>query len=146
MGAREYLQQLQRLDTIIAQKTLEKADLRAALSDVSSVDLSRERVQGGKLPADSGLYDRVVKLVSLEDEIDERIKAFADLKHTIIEQIHGLYDVRYIKLLYKRYVEFKDFEKISREMHYTYQYTKELHSDALQSFETTYPNLPATVL
>lgn len=142
MKAKEYLSQLQRLDTIINQKIQERADLRAQLTSISSPDLSKDRVKGGKLPGESGFADRIVKLLSLEEEIDRDTDAFIDLKHKIIGQIHNLSDAKYIKLLYKRYVEFKRLEVISVEMNYTYQYTKELHGYALQEFERTYPILP----
>lgn len=146
MNSKEYLQQLQRFDTIINQKLLEKADLRASLTMISSPDLTRERVQGGHSPHDSGFAKKVAKVLDLEAEIDRDSLAYVELRHKIIGQIHGLKDVKHIKLLYKRYVEFKRLEMIADELNYTYQYTKELHGGALQEFETTYPNIRADVL
>mgnify|MGYP006939891564 FL=1 len=45
MKAKEYLQQLQRLDTVINQKIKEVDDLRLKSRSVGSIDYSKERVQ-----------------------------------------------------------------------------------------------------
>lgn len=141
MTAREYLQQIQKADVIINQRIQEKADLRRSLISISAPDISRERVQGGKLQGDKGYSQKVVKLIDLETEIDGLIDDYVDLKHKIIGEIHGLQKAEHIKLLYKRYIENKKFERIADEMNFAYQYAKELHSHALKEFERTYPNL-----
>lgn len=141
MKAKEYLQQLNRISVIINQKTEEKEALRDSLTSISSPDFSRERVQGGDLPGDAGFAKKVIRLISLEKEIDEKINGFINLKCKIIEQIQGLQNANHIKILYKRYVECKSLGLISVEMNYSYQYTKELHVYALHEFESTYPNL-----
>ena len=45
MRAKEYLQQLRRLDTVIDQKIKELDDLRSMSTSVGSIDYSKERVQ-----------------------------------------------------------------------------------------------------
>ena len=45
MKAKEYLQQLQRLDTVINQKIKELDDLRLKSQSAGSIDYSKERVQ-----------------------------------------------------------------------------------------------------
>ena len=146
MTAKEYLMQLQKMDMLISQKIQEGSDLRARLVGISSPDLSRDRVQGGSLPGEDTTAEKIAKLISLEEEIDRDIDSFVCLKHKIIGQIHGLSDARHIKLLYKRYVEFKGLETISTEMSYTYQYTRELHRHALRKFEKTYTNLHSNMI
>lgn len=141
MKAKEYLQQLEKLNIIIDQKIQEKADLRASLINVSAPDMSKDRVQGGSLPGDSGFAKTLAKIVDLEKEIDAAIDEFVDKKHKIINQIQKLPKAKHIDLLFKRYVQFKKFEEISCEMNITYQYAVELHGYALQEFERTYQNL-----
>ena len=141
MKAKEYLQQLQRLDTVIDQKLKELDDLKAMSTSIGSFDYSKDRVQTS--PSSDAPYVKTVsRMIDLNEEINREIDVFVDLKHKIINQIQGLANTNYINLLFKRYVEYKRLEVISVEMNYTYQYTKEIHGYALQEFERTYPNLP----
>ena len=141
MKAKDYLQQLEKLDIIIDQKIKERSELRSLVTGVSGVDPSAERVQGGSLPGDTGFAKTINKIVDLEKEIDSDIDAFIDKKDEIINKIHGLQTAKYIVLLYKKYVQYERFEQIAVEMGYTYQYVIELHGYALQEFEKTYENL-----
>lgn len=141
MTAKEYLQQLQKVDMVIGQMLQEKVELQAALTNISSPDMSQERVQGGKLPGETGYSQKIIRLVDLETEIDNLISDYSSLRYKIICQIHDLPDIRYAGVLHKRYVENKKLEIIAVEMNYTYQYIKELHKCALQEFSKTYQNL-----
>ena len=140
MKAKEYLQQLKRLDTVINQKIKELGDLRSMSTGVGGFDYSKERVQSSP-SGDAPFVKLIGRIIDLEEEINAEIDAFVDKKHEIINQIQALKDDKFIDLLYKRYVEYKRLEVISVEMNYTYQYTKELHGYALQEFERTYPSL-----
>ncbi len=141
MTAKEYLQQLQKLDVVINQRIHEKDDLRARLLRIGSADYSKERVKTSR-SAGAGYEKQIVKIIDIENEIDSLIDKYVDLKHKVIGEIHNINKADHIKLLYKRYVENKMLEVIADEMSYSYQYIKELHRHALQEFSTTYPNLP----
>ena len=54
-------------------------------------------------------------------EIDDRISSIEQLSNDT-----------YRDVLYKRYAEYKSFEQISVEMGYVYNYTCNLHGDALK--------------
>lgn len=140
MKAKEYLQQLQRLDTVINQKIKEVQDLRLKSCSTGSIDYSKERVQSSP-SGDASFMNTIGRIVDLEAEINDEIDKYCNDKHKIINQIQGLQTVNHIALLYKRYVEFKKFETIAVEMNFTYQYAIELHGYALQEFERTYENL-----
>lgn len=140
MKAKEYLQQLQRLDTVINQKIKELDGLRAALFNIGSIDYSKERVQiscSGGAP----FVNLTGRILDLEAEIDKEIDGFVNKKHQIINQIQGLSNATHIQVLFKRYVEFKRLEVVAVEMGYTYQYTRDLHGNALRNFERSYTNL-----
>lgn len=140
MKAKEYLQQLQRLDTVINQKIKEVQDLRLQARSIGGIDYSKERVQTSP-SGDAPFVKPICRIIDLEAEINAEIDKFVDEKHKIINQIQGLKNSDYIALLFKRYVEFKKFEVISVEMNFTYQYVIEMHGYALKEFETTYENL-----
>jgi len=139
MKAKEYLKTLQKLDTVINQKITELGSLRVMSGSIGGIDYSKDRVQTS--PSNDAPFVRTVnRMIDLEEEINQEIDRYVDRKHEIINQIQGLQNVNYISLLYKRYVEFKNFETVASEMNFTYQYTIELHGYALQDFERTYKN------
>lgn len=140
MKAKEYLQQLQWLDTVLNQKIKEAQDLKIQTQSTSGIDYSKERVQSSP-SGDAPFVKPICRIIDLEAEINAEIDKFVDEKHKIINQIQGLKNSDYVSLLFKRYVEFKKFEVISVEMNFTYQYVIEMHGYALKEFETTYENL-----
>lgn len=140
MKAKEYLQQLQRLDTVINQKINELSDLRLKSQSTGSIDYSKERVQTSP-SGDAPFVKLIGRIIDLEAEINAEIDAFVNEKHRIINQIQALKNSKYIEILYKHYVEFKRLEVIAVEMNFTYQYVVELHGYALKDFQTTYENL-----
>lgn len=137
MKAKEYLQQLQRLDTVINQKIKEVHDLRLQAQSGGGFDYSKERVQSSP-SEDAPFVKPICRIIDLEAEINAEIDRFVDEKHKIINQIQGLKNSDYISLLFKRYVEFKKFETIAVEMNFTYQYVLNMHGYALKEFEIAY--------
>lgn len=140
MTAKEYLQQLQRLDIMINQKTKELDTLRLQIQSIGSIDYSKERVQTSP-SGDASFVKLIGRITDLEAEINAEIDKYVDKKHQIINQIQSLQNVNYISILFKRYVEYKRLRCICVEMDFTYQYIRELHGYALQEFEKTYTNL-----
>ena len=140
MKAKEYLQQLQRSDTVINQKIKEVHDLRLQAQSGGGIDYSKERVQASP-SGDAPFVKPIYRIIDLEAEINAEIDKFVDEKHKIINQIQGLKNSKYIEILYKHYVEFKRLEVVAVEMNFTYQYVVELHGYALKDFQTTYENL-----
>ena len=133
MTAKEYLQQLHKANVIINQRNQEKADLRVMLSSIGSFDYSKERVQTS-LSAGAGYEKQIANLIDLENEIDQLIDEYINLKHKIIGEIHELQNSKHIEILYKRYVEEKRIERVALEMNYTFQYVVFLHGNALKEF------------
>lgn len=140
MKAKEYLQQLQRLNTMINQKIKELGDLRLMSQSVGDIDYSKERVQSSP-SGDAPFVKPVLRMIELEQEINAEIDRFVDEKHEIINQIQALQNPKHIDILYKHYVEFKRLEIVAVEMNFTYQYIVELHGTALKEFQLTHENL-----
>lgn len=136
MKAKEYLQQLKLLDVKIDQKLKQVGDLRQMAQATGALDYSKDRVQTST--SGDSMSNAVIRYLSLEEEVDQQIDQFVDLKNQIINQIQALKDVNYVQVLFKRYVEYKGLEVIAVEMGYTYPYVRELHGHALQDFERTY--------
>lgn len=134
MTAKEYLQQLHKADVIIRQRTQEKADLRARLMNITSANYTRDRVQTSR--SNSAGYEKsIAKIIDLEAEIERRIDDYVTLKDKIIGQIHDLYDVDQIKVLYKRYVLYEKFEDIAEDLDFSVRNVYKIHGSGLEAFE-----------
>ena len=128
LSAREYLGQLQELDTNINQDLERLDDMKTNACSTGAIDYSAERVQTS--PSGDSLCKAVTNYVAFNDEINAEIDRFCDAKNLIINQI-----------LFKVYVQFKTVKQASKEMKKSYNYTVELHNKALAAFEETYKNL-----
>lgn len=103
MRAKEYLQQLQRLDTIINQKLAELEDLRLKAEGVGSIDYAKDKVQTSAA-GDAPFVNIIGRMADLKAEISAEIEEYANEKHLIIKQIQALANPAYVQILYKRYV------------------------------------------
>ena len=139
LSAREYLGQLQELDTNINQDLERLNDMRINACSTGGIDYSAERGQTS-LTGDS-LCRQVTNYVDFNEQINREINSFSDAKEQIIKQIRGLHDARYSQVLFKVYVQFKTLKVASGEMGMSYQYVRNLHRAALARFEETYDNL-----
>lgn len=141
MTAKEYLQQIRRINIIIKHKTDELNSFRSTLPLLPSQDLSSDRVQTSA--ACEAEYTRSIeRILEMEAEID-RYKAARD---KILSQIHGMSNINHMQVLYKRYVECKRLETIAHEVGYSYTRIKHLHVEALKKFESRHPIALLSVL
>ena len=133
LSAREYLGQLEFLDTSINQDLERLNDMRINACSTGGIDYSDERVQTS--PSGDSLCRQVTNYVAFDDEINAEIDRFVDAKNLIIKQIRGLHNNYFNQILFKVYVQFKSVKQASKEMKKSYNYTVELHNKALAAFE-----------
>lgn len=133
MTPKEYLNQIKLLDIRLNNKICEKEELYTMATRITPIYSDEPK------PSNQGVSDKVgnitVKIVDIDKEISDMIIKLFELKQGIIARIEMLNDPRYYNVLYKRYVQYKDFSVIACEMHYTYQTTLNIHNEALKSFE-----------
>lgn len=133
MTAKEYLQQLEHADVIIEQKMKEQADLEELSKCVRAIDYSKDRVSSSGT-GDAPFVNPVLKIVMLEQEINAEIDKYVDLKRKITGEIQSLQDPQFIKVLFKRYVEYKGFDKIAVELECSERNVYTIHGQALKDF------------
>ena len=138
LTAKQYLEQLQELDTNINQDLERLDEMRVGATCIGSIDYSRERVQAS---SSEGLSDEVIRYIALDEHINEEIDRFINAREQIIKEIRGLHVNNYIQVLFKVYVQFKSIKTAAFEMGMSYAYVRELHRKALEMFEKIYKNL-----
>ena len=113
LTARQYLEQLEELDTNINQNLELLSEMKQAAMNPGGIDYSKERVQtslsGDKLGSD------VTRYVTFDEKINAEIDRFVDAKNQIISEIRGLHVNNYIQVLFKVYVQFKSIRQAAKE-------------------------------
>lgn len=128
--AKTYLQKIRLYDVQIDNKLEELARLRAMSTKVTST-LSGDVVSGSR--SQDKLGNTVAKIMALEADVDRRVDALCDLKHTAMEIIDRLQNPNHIEVLHKRYFQYKSLEQISVDMGYSYRNVCYIHGKALQA-------------
>ena len=134
MNAKEYLQQAYRLNELIDSNQKELEQLRALSTNITSGDMSKERVQSSTQSHDK-IGNIVAKIVDLNEIINSEIDSFVDLKTDIHNKIMQISDNTEKLILKYRYIEFLTWEEIAVRLDFTFQWVHVLHKKALNSFE-----------
>ena len=137
MRAKEYLQQIRKLDIRIGQRITQLQQMRDRVHIMGSFDYSKDRVQSSPEAGNKQIED----LVDFEQSIIELIKREQLLKDKIISEIQLLENPIHVDLLFRRYVEMQSFERIACDLGYAYNYACNIHGDALKAFESKVLNL-----
>lgn len=80
------------------------------------------------------MEDIIIKIVSMEEEINKDINELLDAKAEIIGAINSVENEEHRTILEKRYLCLKNWEEIAAEMNYSIRNIFILHGKALQSF------------
>ena len=138
MNAREYLEQLQKMDVAINQNIAWLYELKNIRKELKGVNYTSQKVKTSK--SNRADFEKTLLIImDMEQNINDSIDKFVDQKNEIIKQIQSLDNHKYVQVLYKKYVEYKRLEEIAIEMYYSYQYIKEIHKKALQEFKKNIP-------
>lgn len=136
MTAKEYLEQIESLSIRIGQMQNRLDCMRETAGGAAAIRYDKDRVQAS-VTVDA-VERNVLNLIEMEEKIFAEKVRLESIRNKITEQIQALDDNRYVKILYKRYVEQKKFYVIHEEMDYDYDYVRVLHGEALGYFEMIY--------
>lgn len=136
MNAKEYLEQIESLTIRIEQMENRLECMRETAGGAAAIRYDKVNVQVS-VQADA-IERNVLKLMEMEEKIFAEKTRLESMRNIITEQIQHLDDDRYVKILFKRYVELKKFHVIHVEMKYDYDYVRVLHGEALGYFEMIY--------
>ena len=137
MTNKTYLKQIKILNAKITYKENQLKELESRIMQAGGANYGHDRVQS--TPKHDRLADDIIRMIDLKDRISAERAEYFEKKQEIVNQIYLLEDSRYIDILVKRYVEFKRWEDIADEMHYSMDRVFQLHREALQLI--TVPNV-----
>ena len=133
MKAKEYLQQLRKIDIDIDENTEELARLNSLITKVTSV-ISGDVVS--RTRETDTMTETVNKIIELRKELDRNIDIFVDMKREAKRMLSLLENPIYFKILNSRYVLYKTWEQIACDLDFTYQWVcGDLHGKALKEFQ-----------
>lgn len=132
MNVKEYLSQAIWLNQRINRKLEQANSLRILASKVTTT-FGEERVQSTK--NQSPMEEIIVKLVDLENEVNEDIDQLIKLKAEIVETINKVDDPIYQLVLQIRYIDGKTWEEVAKSIGYDRRTIFRIHGKALKEIE-----------
>lgn len=130
--AKAYLRKIELADVHINNKLNDLHKLRSMVTKITST-ISEVAVTGSG--GQDKLGDAVAKIVDLQEEINRKIDSYVDLKREVSAVLEQIQDPDQVKVLHKRYFEYKPWEMIACEMNYSYRNVCYIHGKALQAVE-----------
>ena len=129
--AKEYFAQIRKTDRLIQRLTDTVNTLRSGLTS-QSYELKPDKVQTSG--AKDTLGETIVKIMSLEDDINARIDELVDMKQEAFTMINRIPDLDQQNILIGRYIQLKKREDIALELNFSIQWVYELHGKGLLAF------------
>lgn len=119
--AQAFLEQVEKLDTIIKNKLIEKQQWKdIALGITANMDGERVQSSGTK----SKMADAINKCVDIETEIDRLIDTLIDTKKDVIQVIEKLYSAVEYDVLHMRYIQYLTLQEIADRYGKDYEWAK----------------------
>lgn len=139
MTAKEYLQQIRKIDLLIQNKLEQAQELRSKL-EVKGINFESDGSTSATRNV-TKMNDLIVSVVTLEEEINQQIDLLINKKREVMEMIDLLDNGDEIAVLYQRYFNYRKWEEIAVDMNYTYRGILKIHGRALQNLEKVFTKI-----
>ena len=136
--AKDYFAQIRKTDRLIQRLTDTVNTLRSSLTS-QSYELKPDKVQTSG-PKDT-LGGTIVKIMSLEDNINPRIDELVQQKADAMRRIQNVPDQDQQNILIARYVNREKWEKIAVELNFSIAQIYRIHGAALLGFIKENPDI-----
>lgn len=130
IDAKRYLQQIRLYDSRIDIKCEELRRLEEMVLRITPTLKDDISSSGG---SQDKFADTIAKIVDLKAEINRDIDRFVDAKQKISGTLDKLSDPDQLKVLHKRYAQYKTWEQIACDMNMSYRNVCYIHGKALQA-------------
>lgn len=131
MEAKQFLNQLKKLDKMIENKLAEKARWKT-MATKTTAQIGGERVQSSG--SKQKMADSVISYVDIEKEIDEQVDKLYDTRQEVISVIEKLNTTEY-DLLHKVYVQYFSLYEVADMYEKTYSWATTIHGRALKNVQ-----------
>lgn len=128
MTAKEYLSEIKYKNRQLERLKERRKNLHLDVS-FGAINYDADRVQS---TPKNKLEEAMVRLSDRIESLDRQIAEISVEIDDRINSIESLSNGTYRDVLFKHYAEYKSFEQISVEMGYVYNYTCNLHGEALK--------------
>ena len=128
--ARTYLEQAYRIDQRINCKIEQVSSLHSLATKANS---TLTDMPGSPNRNIHRMEDIIVKIVDLENDINQDIDMLVDLKTEIMQVIKKVDDLELQTLLEQRYLNFRTWEQIAVDMGYNVRHLYRMHDKALKA-------------
>ena len=129
MNKKLYLKKGYKIRLEIDSKKAVLDDMRATLDGLKSIRIS-EKLQGGPLPSDENMVNRINKVIEEEKKLENLYDFMSDLS----KEIDKIEDVVERALLRYRYFLGLTWEEIADKMGYSLRQVHRIHKSALENF------------
>ena len=126
--AQKYLEQVEKIDTIIRNKLIEKRQWMDIALGITA-ETGGDRVQSSG--TQSKMADAVARCVDMEAEIDSYVDRLVDIKQEVTQVIEKLDSPTEYNLLHLRYIQFKTLWQIAEDYDRDYGWVTTTHGRAL---------------
>ena len=130
--AQVYLEQVEKLDSVIKNKLIEKQQWKEIALGITA-NMEGERVQS--TGAKSKMANAIEKCVDIEAEIDDLIDKLIDLKKEVTATIEKLQSPTEYNLLHMRYIQFIPLKDIAERWNAEYTNVTTAHGKVLKKIQ-----------
>lgn len=131
MTAKEFLNKVRQQNYVLRQAERELADMHKDITSLNAASMA-EKVSGTK---NSDLSDKYIRLERYIEQVTQERDTLITMRKEAKAMIGMLPDERQQAVLYARYINCGDWERVAADMHYSMRGIFRLHGIALQSFE-----------
>ncbi len=133
MKAKQYLEQMKRINAIIKSNQEELKAVRETITCVSGIDYSNDTKVSNNFQSDANFVNGVLDAIELEEKIKEDINKCVKLKDEIRNTINELEDPTEKLLLRLRYINFKEWTDIDNILDVSMRTRQRIFKEALNN-------------
>lgn len=136
MTKKEYLRQGFKLKREIEHDKKILEELKSNLDGLQALQNS-EKVQGGPVKDDSGIVNRMNKVIELENKIKYKMCRLDDFQGRLLSELDGIEELNERILMESRYILNLKWENIADKIGYSLSQTYRIHGKILENFKMT---------
>lgn len=130
--AKSYLLQVERLDSRIANKLIERQQWRDIALGITA-NIGGERVQSSG--SQQKMSEAIENCLDMENEINSLIDELIETKKKVIDTIEKIYSPTEYKILHMRYIQHISLKEIAIKLNREYSWVTTTHGRALKSVQ-----------